>query len=164
MKKNYLFPHYFQWIGWVVAIASFVVLLLSVINDTTIRMPALYLDVFFDDDNESGFFRMAESSMYSIAMPLLIIGLIFIGFSEEKVEDEFVQYIRSQSLIWSTYVSAGLFILGTLLIYGFTYMYIPYLVFFVFLLLFVIKFKIAMFRFNKGGATFKRFFIGHLLC
>ncbi|MBR7022198.1 MAG: hypothetical protein IKI09_01825, partial [Bacteroidales bacterium] len=98
MKKNYLFPHYFQWIGWVIAVASFVVLLLSVINDTTIRMPALYLDVFFDDDNESGFFRMAESSMYSIAMPLLIIGLIFIGFSKEKVEDEFVQYIRSQSL------------------------------------------------------------------
>ena len=152
MKKNYLFPHYFQWIGWVVAIASFVVLLLSVINATTIRMPAFYLDVFFDDDNEDGFFRMAESSMYSIAMPLLIIGLIFIGFSEEKVEDEFVQYIRSQSLIWSTYVSAGLFILGNLLIYGLTYLYIPYLVFFVFLLLFVIKFKIAMLRFNKGGA------------
>ena len=58
MKKNYLFPHCFQWIGWVVAIASFVVLLLGVINDTTIRMPAFYLDVFFDDDNESGFFRM----------------------------------------------------------------------------------------------------------
>ena len=95
---------------------------------------------------------MTETSVYSITMPLLIIGLIFIGFSEEKVEDEFVQYIRSQSLIWSTYVSAGLFIFGTLLIYGFIYMYIPYLVFFVFLLLFVIKFKIAMFRFNKGGA------------
>ena len=46
MKKNYLFPHYFQWIGWVVAIASFVVLLLGLINDTTIRMPALYVDVF----------------------------------------------------------------------------------------------------------------------
>ena len=110
------------------------------------------MDVFFDDDNKDGFFCMVKTSVYSIAMPLLIIALIFIGFSKEKVEDEFVQYIRSQSLIWSTYVSAGLFILGTLLIYGFIYMYIPYLVFFVFLLLFVIKFKIAMFRFNKGGA------------
>ena len=88
---------------------------------------------------------------YSKVIMAIIIALIFIGFSKEKVEDEFVQYIRSQSLIWSTYVSAGLFILGTLLIYGFIYMYIPYLVFFVFLLLFVIKFKIALFRFNKGG-------------
>ena len=99
MKKNYLFPHYFQWIGWTIAIASFVVLLLGVINDITIRMPALYVDVFFDDDNKSGFFRMTESSMYSIAMPLLIIALIFIGFSKERVEDEFVQYIRSHSIV-----------------------------------------------------------------
>jgi hypothetical protein len=152
MKKNYLFPHYFQWIGWAITIASFVALLLGLINDTTIRMPALNEEVFFDDGNESSLFSMVESSMYSIAMPLLIIGLIFIGFSKERVEDEFVQYIRSQSLIWSTYISAGLFILGTLLIYGFDYMYIPYFVFFVFLLLFVIKFKIAMLRFNKGGA------------
>ena len=152
MKKNYLFPHYFQWIGWVIAIVSFVVLLLGVINDITIRMPALYVDVFFDDDNKSGFFRMTESSMYSIAMPLLIIGLIFLGFSKEKVEDEFVQYLRSQSLIWSTYVTAGLFILGTLLIYGITYLLIPYMVFFVFLLLFILKFKIALHHYNKGGA------------
>ena len=152
MKKNYLFPHYFQWIGWVIAIASFVVLLLGVINDITIRMPALYVDVFFDDDNEDGFFRLVKTSMYSIAMPLLIIAMIFIGFSKERVEDEFVQYIRSQSLIWATYVTAALFILATLLIYGIGYLYIPYLVFFVFLLLFVIKFKIAMLRFNKGGA------------
>ena len=152
MKKNYLFPHYFQWIGWVIAIASFVVLLLGLINDITIRMPALYVDVFFDDDNESGFFNMVNTSMYSIAMPLLIIGLIFIGFSKERVEDEFVQYIRSQSLIWSTYVTAGLFILGTLLIYGITYLLIPYMVFFVFLLLFILKFKIALHHYNKGGA------------
>ena len=152
MKKNYLFPHYFQWIGLAIAVASFVALCVGTYVDFSIRMPALYLDVFFDDDCKSGFFRMAETGMFSIAMPLLIIGLIFLGFSKEKVEDEFVQYLRSQSLIWSTYVTAGLFILGTLLIYGMTYLYIPYLVFFVFLLLFVIKFKIAMLRFKKGGA------------
>ena len=152
MKKNYLFPHYFQWIGLVIAIAAFVALVIGTINDVDIKMPALYVDVFFDDDNESGFFRMTKSSIYSIAMPLLVIGMVFIGFSKEKVEDEFVQYLRSQSLIWSTYVTATLFILATLLIYGIDYLYVPYLVFFVFLLLFVVKFKMAMLRFKKGGA------------
>ena len=151
MKKNYLFPHYFQWIGWVIAIVAFVALVIGSINCVTIKMPALYLDVFFDDDHESGFFKMAETGIYSIAMPLLIVGMVFIGFSKEKVEDEFVQYLRSQSLIWSTYVTAALFILATLLIYGINYLYVPYLVFFVFLLLFVIKFKTAMLRFKKGG-------------
>jgi hypothetical protein len=85
-------------------------------------------------------------------MVLLTIGLLFIGFSKEKVEDEFVHYLRAQSLIWATYVTATLFIIATLLIYGLTFLYVPYLVFYVFLVLFIIKFRIEMYRFNKGGA------------
>ena len=150
MKKNYLFPHQFRVIGWVLAIAA--VAGYICISDLDIKMPALYLDVLFDDDNEGGFFRMANTNILSIAMPLLTIGLLFIGFSKEKVEDEFVHYLRAQSLIWATYVTATLFIIATLLIYGITYIYVPYLVFFVFLILFIIKFKIELHRFNKGGA------------
>ncbi len=95
---------------------------------------------------------MARANSLSIAMILLTIGLLFIGFSKEKVEDEFVQYLRAQSLIWATYVTAILFIVATLLIYGISYIYIPFLVFYVFLILFIIKFKIELYRFNKGGA------------
>ena len=116
------------------------------------KMPSLYFDTFFDDENESGFFRMARANSLSIAMILLTIGLLFIGFSKEKVEDEFVQYLRAQSLIWATYVTAILFIVATLLIYGISYIYIPFLVFYVFLILFIIKFKVELYRFNKGGA------------
>lgn len=95
---------------------------------------------------------MADTSIFSIAAPVLTIGLLFIGFSKEKVEDEFVHYLRAQSLIWATYVTAILFIATTLLIYGISYLYVPYLVFFVFLILFIIKFRIELHRFNKGGA------------
>ena len=152
MKKNYLFPHQFQWVGLVVSVVAFVALMIGSFKDFSIRMPALYDGgISFDEESNSGFFCMANTGMFSIAMPLLIIGLVFVGFSKEKVEDEFVQYLRSQSLIWSTYVTAGLFILGTLFIYGLTYLVIPYMVFFAFLLLFIIKFKIALYHFNKGG-------------
>ena len=150
MKKNYLFPHHFRVIGWVLAIVAVAgYLWLPEIN---FKMPSLYFDTFFDDENESGFFRMARANSLSIAMILLTIGLLFIGFSKEKVEDEFVQYLRAQSLIWATYVTAILFIVATLLIYGISYIYIPFLVFYVFLILFIIKFKVELYRFNKGGA------------
>lgn len=150
MKKNYLFPHHFRVIGWVLAIVAVAgYLWLPEIN---FKMPSLYFDTFFDDENESGFFRMAMANSLSIAMILLTIGLLFIGFSKEKVEDEFVQYLRAQSLIWATYVTAILFIVATLLIYGISYIYIPFLVFYVFLILFIIKFKVELYRFNKGGA------------
>ena len=150
MKKNYLFPHHFRVIGWVLAIVAVAgYLWLPEIN---FKMPSLYFDTFFDDENESGFFRMARANSLSIAMILLTIGLLFIGFSKEKVEDEFVQYLRAQSLIWATYVTAILFIVATLLIYGLSYIFVPFLVFYVFLLLFIIKFKVELYRFNKGGA------------
>ena len=105
-----------------------------------------------DDEGSYSFFRLANTNILSIAMPVLTIGLLFIGFSKEKVEDEFVHYLRAQSLIWATYITAALFIVATLLIYGITYIYVPYLVFFVFLILFIIKFRIEVHRFNKGGA------------
>jgi hypothetical protein len=150
MKKNYLFPHQFRMIGWVLAIVAVVGYLC--LPEFQFKMPSLYFDTFFDDENEGGFFRMARTNSLSIAMVLLTIGLLFIGFSKEKVEDEFVQYLRAQSLIWATYITAALFIVATLLIYGITYIYVPYLVFFVFLILFIIKFRIEVHRFNKGGA------------
>ena len=150
MNKNYLFPHRFRIIGWVLAIVAVVGYLW--LPEIHFKMPSLYFDTFFDDDNESGFFRMARTNTLSIAMPLLTIGLLFIGFSKEKVEDEFVHYLRAQSLIWSTYVTAALFIIATILIYGIAYIIVPYLVFYAFLILFIIKFRIELHRFNKGGA------------
>ena len=150
MKKNYLFPHRFRMIGWVLAIVAVSGYLC--LPEFHFKMPSLYFDTFFDDENESGFFRMARTNSLSIAMILLTIGLLFIGFSKEKVEDEFVQYLRAQSLIWATYVTAILFIATTLLIYGIAYIYVPFLVFYVFLILFIIKFRIELHRFNKGGA------------
>ena len=153
MNKNYLFPHRFRMIGWVLAIAAVAVYVAQQLwfPNFSFKMPSLYCDVLFDDDNESGFFRMARTNILSLAMPVLTIGLLFIGFSKEKVEDEFVQYLRAQSLIWATYVTAILFIVSTLLIYGFSYLYVPFFVFFVFLILFIVKFRIEMFRFNKRG-------------
>ena len=150
MKKNYLFPHQFRMIGWVLAIVAVAGYLCR--PEVHFKMPSLYFDTFFDDENESGFFRMARTNSLSIAMILLTIRLLFIGFSKEKVEDESVQYLRAQSLIWATYVTAILFTATTLLIYGIAYIYVPFLVFYVFLILFIIKFRIELHRFNKGGA------------
>ena len=120
------------------------------------KMPAIYYDgvyEFFDDEpSRQGFFVMATSRPLTLIFSVLTVGLVFVGFSKEKVEDEFVHHLREQSLVWATYVTAALFILATLTIYGGIYSLVPYIVFFVFLILFIVKFKVALLRFNKGGA------------
>jgi hypothetical protein len=156
MKKNYLFPHRFQMVGWVLAIAAVAAYVAEQIwfPNFRFKMPAVYYDgvyEFMDDYSPHGFFVMGTSTPLTLIFSVLTIGLIFIGFSKEKIEDEFVHHLREQSLVWATYVTAAMFIFATLTIYGSTYMLVPYLVFFVFLILFIAKFKIALLRFNKGG-------------
>ena len=157
MKKNYLFPHQFRVIGWVMVIAVLVTFVVEQLwfRDLHIKMPALYYDGSFeflsDEPAPTGFFVMATTTLLSLLFPILTVGLVLIGFSKERIEDEFVTKVREQSLVWSTYVTAVLFILATLLVYGFPYLIVPYLVFFVFLMLFIIKFRVELRRANKGG-------------
>ena len=157
MNKNYLFPHQFKMIGWVltIAVVAFYVAEQIWFPNLRFKMPALYYDGIFEfmDDKSAphGFFVMATTTILSIIIPILTIGLIFIGFSKEKVEDEFVAHVREQSLVWATYITAVLFILVTLLVYGMPFTIVPYVVFFVFLILFIIKFKVELHRANKGG-------------
>lgn len=90
MKKNYLFPNYFKTIGWVIAFAALVAFIgfIFSFNDVTFKMPALIDQGFF---NGFQYFCMAESGMITFIMPIFIVGLVFVGFSKEKIEDEFVK-------------------------------------------------------------------------
>ncbi len=155
MKRNYLFPHRFQSIGWVITIMSVIGYFVYrfFFPGLNFSMPALYYDgcPILNDNEITGWVCMARSSPPSIIMPLLTVGLVFIGFSKEKTEDECVKSLREQSLVWATCITALLFIIATLTIYGIAYTYVPYLVFYVFLLIFIIRFKIELHRFNKGG-------------
>ena len=161
MKKNYLFPHRFKAIGWVITgitlaatISAFVA---SICYDwhPDFKMPALFdddaLGFLSDEGKDPGLFKMADCSIFTFILVFMTIGLILVGFSREKVEDEFVRQLRERSLVWATLVSAAVFLFGTLTIYGMVYTYFAYSIYFIFLLLFIIKFNVSLHRFNKGG-------------
>lgn len=158
MKKNYLFPNSFKIVGLMLTIIALLAAIVYAIwfNECRIKMPSIYYDGVFElfHSNETkGFFVIATCSPLSIILPILTIGLIFLGFSKEKVEDEFVKSVREQSLVWATYNSAILFIIFTLTIYGSTYLYVIYSIFFIFLILFIIKFRIELHKANKEGGA-----------
>lgn len=152
--KNYLFPRRFQAIGWVIFLASFITFFVFLIffDSYHVKMPALYADeIHIDELSTRKWFTIAVTSYISITFPLMTIGLLFIGFSKEKVEDEFVSKVREQSLVWATYFTSVVFIIVTLFVHGLVYIYVPYSIFFVFLIAFVIRFKVQLHRFSKGG-------------
>ena len=113
-------------------------------------MPAVIEGDFLGDCD---FFCIADCGLITFIMPVLITGLIFIGFSKEKIEDEFVKSIREQCLVWATYCAAILLVIFTLTIYSWSYLYAMYSIFPLFLILFIIKFRIELHKANKEGGA-----------
>ena len=152
MKKNYLFPNSFKLVGLVIFAIAFIALIFwkCLENSPEFKMPALIEgDLLGDCD----FFCIAECGLITFIMPLLIIGLVFIGFSKEKIEDEFVKSIREQSLVWATYCAAILLVIFSLTVYSWSYLYAMYSIFPLFLILFIIKFRIELHKANKEGGA-----------
>ncbi|MBR4837948.1 MAG: hypothetical protein IK004_05880 [Bacteroidales bacterium] len=151
MKKNYLFSNSFKLVGLAITAIAFVALIIwaCLENSPEFKMPAVIEgDLLGDCD----YFCIADCGLITFIIPILITGLVFIGFSKEKIEDEFVMSIREQSLVWATYCAAILLVIFTLTIYSWSYLYAIYSIFPLFLILFIIKFRIELRKANKGGA------------
>jgi hypothetical protein len=99
---------------------------------------------------ETAWFKTTNTDFQATIVPIfLIIGLLFIAFAREKIEDEMIVKIREQSLIWAVMVNFILLIFGILLIYKFPYLYFLSLQIFLVLLLFIAKFNFELHRFKK---------------
>ena len=77
---------------------------------------------------------------------LIIVSGIVSSFSKEKIEDELISIIRLESLPLSLFISSGLIILSTFLVYNITYMYVLVFNLFLILLLFNLLFKFRLFK------------------
>jgi type IV secretory pathway VirB2 component (pilin) len=95
-------------------------------------------------------FTTTKTDFQATVVPIiLIIGLLFIAFSKEKIEDEMIVKIREQSLVWAVMVNFIILIFGILLIFGLSYLHFLSLQIFLILILFIAKFNFELFRFKK---------------
>ena len=92
-------------------------------------------------------FKWIENGLGDEVFTLLIIisGLIN-SFCREKIEDELISRIRLESLSLSLFISFGVIIMSTLIVFNINYMYV--LVFNLFLILFLFN-LIFKFRLSK---------------
>jgi hypothetical protein len=71
---------------------------------------AIWKDGFM---GEESFFRFQEEGIQNILIAISTIlwltGSLFVTFSEEKYEDEFIARTRMESLVWGTYLNDTFF-------------------------------------------------------
>jgi len=82
----------------------------------------------------------------------LVIGLLLVAFSKEKIEDEQIGQLRSDSLQWAIYVNYGIFIICTIFINGSDYLGIVAYNVLTPLLFFIIRFRWKIYQLNRAVA------------
>ncbi len=101
--------------------------------------------------SHEGWFRMTETSLIEeIAMLGLLASLVFIALSREQDEDEMTAHIRMQSFVWSTWATSIVLAMGILFVYDLEFLTFMFLTMYLYLMLYIVKFNLAMHRERKG--------------
>lgn len=156
MKTNYLLPTVFSKIGWFLFVPSLILGLYYLFgNDAVINIGGSSAIALFDGITETEVLSTTYNDSWTdeILIITTTLSMLFIGFSREKEEDECIANIRMNSLVWSIMVSSMVLIAATLLIFGVPYLTFMTIYMFCVLLLFIIKYKFALYMFRKDNVA-----------
>jgi len=155
MKVKYLFPNKFKKVGWFVLIPSVIIGLVTLVlgyepDFLIVNVPAIFISELF---GYKQLFGVIENNiMNEILGILIIISSIFVAFSKEKLEDEFISKIRLESLVWAVYVNYAILLFSFLFIYGLSFLWVMVFNMFTVLLFFIIRFNWQIFKLKKSDS------------
>ncbi|TKS57051.1 hypothetical protein [Mesohalobacter halotolerans] len=146
---TYLFPNSVKPWAWLILILGVIGGILATafeFEPELFEMKVLSLystDDFFVQNN--GFFKWMEQNIFDdICGVFIIIGGVLLGFSREKIEDEFIMQLRLSSLALAVYVNYGILLLAFLLIHGLDFFTVMIYNMFTLLLIFILIFQIKL--------------------
>jgi len=146
MKQIKLFPHSFQRMGWILLLPS---LALGIAN-MFFEYNASWLQFKLVKSNSLEFFA-SHNFTDELAAVGLIVSLIFIAFSREKIEDEAIQFFRLEALQWAVYANYLVLIISILAVYGSAFFQVLTYNMFTVLIIFILRFRYVLFQYNKAS-------------
>ena len=149
MKPTLLLPSRFKYIGTVLLIPSIILGLLFRFRDFSFDFLTLRRSYSLVNGNSLNLDEQINLTD-ELSLTGLIVGLLFIAFSRQKQEDEFIHHTRLQSWQWAVLINYGLLILATWLVHGLAYIDVMMYNMLTVLLIFIIRFHFILFR-NKNA-------------
>ena len=86
---------------------------------------------------------------------LLIVAGIFIGFSRNKEDDEFIEQLRYESLILSLYINSGIMLLCLIFVWGLPFLWVMMINIFSILYVFIFCFYLRLYL-NKRSMRYEK--------
>jgi len=151
MKTRFLFPHKFRRIGWIIALLAFVLMIFALHGGISFKFldyARESCDQIFDDNFLFGI--NSNNFTDEVGGLLLIVGLLFIAFSRERLEDERITKLRMESLLWAVYVNSALLIFSIIFFYNGLFLNVMVYNICTPLILFIIRFNMVMYNERKN--------------
>ncbi len=155
MKNSYLFPAYFKKIGWcmfpfMLAFSIYVLYIKNGLN-WDVSIWAFVSDSRWLETSDSKWFGTSVQDISDeIAFTGMTVSLLFIAFAKRKDEDEYISRIRLESLVWAVIANYAILTAATWLVYGFPYFNVMLYNMFTILILFIVKFQLALYKLKKS--------------
>ena len=151
MKTNYLLPNKYKTIGWVLPILGLIfgTFIWSTEYESdllTIKVLSIFNDDQLFDSNKKLFKIIKNNIIDELAAFAIIFGGLIVGFTKEKIEDEFIYKLRKDSLVWAIIFNYIILAFTIALVYNFTFFHILVFNMFTPLLFFIIRFNFLKFK------------------
>jgi len=149
MKNKLLIAHRWKILGWLLAVPAFIggisFVLFNFPEYLQVTVPEwlahfIWIESFVSDTPNPTIYLLDEV----IALSLLI-GLLLLAFSKEKVEDEWIQQVRLESFQWAFLVNSMLLIAFTVFTHGSPFLSVMVYNMFTPLLIFVARFYYVLY-------------------
>ena len=153
MESKFLLPNKLRIIGWILLVPSMILGYLVLFNDfefsfLNIKVLSLFPSSFFGPPPEGSKLWSITSDNFTqeFAGILFIISAMFVAFSRERNEDEYIAKIRLESLLWATYITFAIQILCLLFFYSFTFLTSMIVNIFTLLIVFIVRYNFVIYR------------------
>ena len=141
MQTNYLLPHKYKILGWILLITG-------VLSGTILQIFDFGGRDLFDFNLISDFnfdffyyFLTTDTIYRKIITVSIIIGGLLVGFTKEKIEDEFIYKLRSDSLLWAIILNYIVLLITVVFFYEGSFFTVMIYNMFTPLLFFIIRFN-----------------------
>ena len=151
MKTSYLLPHKFKKLGWVLFVFGLIIGAVVVFGGYDFDILKVNVISIYDEGGffggDKGFFNIIENSIIDeLAGLSVIVGGMLVGFTKEKVEDEFIFKLRNNSLVWAIIFNYIVLAITIIFVYDFSFFHVLVFNMFTPLLFFVFRFNFLKFK------------------
>ena len=153
MKTKFLLPHKFKRIGIIILLSTIAMLVVEWLTGGLLFLQKTSIFAVVDtgmplsfNAEHDYFVKIQDDIRFELYSVLAIIGGIFLAFSKQRIEDEYISKIRLESLVWATYLHFILLVLSILAVYGIGFLNVLLINVFSVLILFNIRFYIILLK------------------